>query len=80
MHNFLCKTIKNMVEEFGLNEIIFRIKFIMSQDEIVVIVDEKNNIIAAETRSEMRSKGLIHRAAYILVFNSLEVSLCRNEP
>ena len=45
--------------------------FIMSQDEIVVIVDEKNNIIGAETRSEMRSKGLIHRAAYILVFNSV---------
>ncbi len=42
----------------------------MSQDEIVVIVDEKNNIIGAEIRSEMRSKGLIHRAAYILVFNS----------
>ena len=43
----------------------------MSQDEIVVIVDKKNNIIGAVTRSEMRSKGLIHRAAYILVFNSV---------
>ena len=42
----------------------------MTQDEIVVIVDEKNNVIGAETRSVMRSKGLIHRAAYILVFNS----------
>jgi len=41
------------------------------QDEIVVIVDEKNNVIGAETRSIMRSKGLIHRATYILVFNSM---------
>jgi 8-oxo-dGTP pyrophosphatase MutT (NUDIX family) len=40
------------------------------KDEIVVIVDEKNNVIGAEPRSIMRSKGLIHRAAYILVFNS----------
>ena len=42
----------------------------MAQDEIVFIVDVKNNVIGAETRSVMRSKGLIHRAAYILVFNS----------
>jgi 8-oxo-dGTP pyrophosphatase MutT (NUDIX family) len=42
----------------------------MAQDEIIVIVDLKNNVIGAETRSVMRSKGLIHRAAYILVFNS----------
>jgi len=40
------------------------------EDEIVIIVDEKNNIIGAESRSIMRSKGLIHRATYILVFNS----------
>ena len=39
-------------------------------DEIIVIVDEKNRIIGAEPRSTMRSKGLIHRATYILVFNS----------
>ncbi|MFC1489205.1 NUDIX hydrolase YfcD [Thermodesulfobacteriota bacterium] len=40
------------------------------EDEIVVIVDEKNNVIGAESRSIMRLKGLIHRATYILVFNS----------
>lgn len=42
----------------------------MVQNEIVVIVDEKNNVIGAQTRSVMRKQGLIHRAAYILVFNS----------
>ncbi len=42
----------------------------MAQNEIVVIVDEKNNVIGAKTRSDMRLQGLIHRAAYILVFNS----------
>ncbi len=42
----------------------------MVQNEIVVIVDEKNNVIGAQTRSAMREQGLIHRAAYILVFNS----------
>jgi len=42
----------------------------MAQNEIVVIVDEKNNVIGAQTRSDMRVQGLIHRAAYILVFNS----------
>jgi len=41
-------------------------------DEIVAIVDEKNNVIGAESRSTMRSKGLIYRASYILVFNSKE--------
>lgn len=39
-------------------------------DEIVVIVDKDNNIIGAEPRSEMRARGLAHRATYILVFNS----------
>jgi len=42
----------------------------MAQDEIVVIVDEENNVIGAKARSIMRSKGLRHRATYILVFNS----------
>lgn len=42
----------------------------MGQEEIVVVVDEKNNIIGAEPRSKMRTYGLTHRATYILVFNS----------
>ena len=42
----------------------------MSQDEIVTIVDEQNNVIGAEPRSKMRVEGLVHRATYILVFNS----------
>jgi len=39
-------------------------------DEIVVIVDEKNNVVGAAPRSRMRAQGLPHRATYILVFNS----------
>jgi 8-oxo-dGTP pyrophosphatase MutT (NUDIX family) len=39
-------------------------------DEIVVIVDEKNNVVGAAPRSQMRAQGLAHRATYILVFNS----------
>ncbi len=42
----------------------------MVQNEIVVIVDEQNNVIGGQARSAMRMHGLIHRAAYILVFNS----------
>ncbi|MFC1812211.1 NUDIX hydrolase YfcD [Thermodesulfobacteriota bacterium] len=42
------------------------------KDEIVSIVDEENNLIGTEFRSVMRLKGLIHRASYILVFNSKE--------
>ena len=40
-------------------------------DEIVVIVDEKNNVVGAAPRSQMRAQGLAHRATYILVFNSM---------
>ena len=40
------------------------------KDEIVLIVDTKNNASGSAPRHEMRSKGLPHRAAYILVFNS----------
>jgi 8-oxo-dGTP pyrophosphatase MutT (NUDIX family) len=40
------------------------------QEEIVAIVDEKNNITGSALRSVMRAKGLPHRATYILVFNS----------
>ena len=41
-----------------------------SRDEIVAIVDEKNNIIDSLPRSVMRSQNLPHRACYTLVFNS----------
>jgi 8-oxo-dGTP pyrophosphatase MutT (NUDIX family) len=42
----------------------------MTCEEVVTIVDEKNNIVGAEPRSRMRTYGLPHRATYILVFNS----------
>ena len=41
-----------------------------ARDEIVLIVDEDNNDIGSAPRHEMRARGLPHRAAYILVFNS----------
>jgi 8-oxo-dGTP pyrophosphatase MutT (NUDIX family) len=41
-----------------------------SQEEIVTIVDDDNRVIGSALRSEMRAKGLPHRATYILVFNS----------
>lgn len=39
-------------------------------EEIVMIVDEQNQPIAAVTRKIMRQQRLIHRATYILVFNT----------
>lgn len=41
-----------------------------SEAEIVAIVDENNRLVGAEPRFRMRALGLIHRATYILVFNS----------
>ncbi len=41
-------------------------------NELVTIVDEYNRVIGSATRAEMRRKGLIHRATYILVFNSAD--------
>jgi 8-oxo-dGTP pyrophosphatase MutT (NUDIX family) len=41
-----------------------------SETEIVAIVDENNRLVGAEPRFRMRALGLIHRATYILVFNS----------
>ncbi len=41
-----------------------------SAREIVTIVDENNRVAGTATRKEMRSRGLVHRATYILVFNS----------
>jgi 8-oxo-dGTP pyrophosphatase MutT (NUDIX family) len=40
------------------------------REEIVTIVDENNRVVGAAPRSVMRSQGLIHRATYILVFDS----------
>lgn len=42
----------------------------MSGDEIIAIVDENNQVVGAASRQQMRQQGLIHRASYILVFNS----------
>jgi 8-oxo-dGTP pyrophosphatase MutT (NUDIX family) len=39
-------------------------------DEIVAIVDARNNVVGAAPRHEMRAKRLPHRSTYILVFNS----------
>ncbi len=39
-------------------------------EEIVEIVDRDNRPLAAVTRRIMRQQGLIHRASYILVFNT----------
>ena len=41
-----------------------------AHDEIIQIVDEDNTEIAAVPRRVMRDQNLIHRASYILVFNS----------
>lgn len=42
----------------------------MSSEEIVTIVDEHNRVIGSAPRRVMRAERLIHRATYILVFNS----------
>ena len=42
----------------------------LSRDEIVLVVDKENNESGSAPRHEMRARGLPHRAAYILVFNS----------
>lgn len=41
-----------------------------SQDELVTIVDERNKVVGAVPRQEMRAGRLFHRATYVLVFNS----------
>src|SRR5436309_714388 len=41
-----------------------------SRDEIVAILDERNNVVGALPRSEMRARCLPHRSTYVLVFNS----------
>lgn len=42
----------------------------MSDEEIVLIVDERNQVVGSAPRRVMRAQGLTHRATYILVFNS----------
>jgi 8-oxo-dGTP pyrophosphatase MutT (NUDIX family) len=42
----------------------------LSPQELVVIVDEHNVDIGSVPRAVMRKQGLIHRATYILVFNT----------
>src|SRR5919109_1154074 len=39
-------------------------------DEMVVIVDERNQVVGAAPRREMRARRLPHRSTYVLVFNS----------
>lgn len=41
----------------------------MSDDEIVIIVDETNECLGSAPRHRMRAERLIHRATYIFVFN-----------
>ena len=41
-----------------------------ARDEIVLIVDRDNTETGCAPRHEMRDRGLVHRACYILVFNS----------
>ncbi len=41
-----------------------------ARDEIVLIVDRDNTETGCAPRHEMRARGLVHRACYILVFNS----------
>ncbi len=41
-----------------------------SPQEEVTIVDEKNTVLGSALRAVMRRDELIHRAAYVLVFNS----------
>jgi 8-oxo-dGTP pyrophosphatase MutT (NUDIX family) len=41
-----------------------------ASEERVVVVDEQNRPAGSATREEMRRRCLIHRASYVLVFNS----------
>ena len=43
----------------------------MSREEIVAIVDESNHVVGAAPRWKMRAEMLPHRAAYILVFDTI---------
>jgi len=43
-----------------------------TEDEIVTIVDESNNVVGALPRKKMRANRLVHRATYVIVFNPRE--------
>lgn len=38
-------------------------------DELIAIVDRQDVVVGSTTRRDMRAQKLIHRAAYVLVFN-----------
>ena len=40
-----------------------------TEEEVITIVDEQNQVVGKATRREMRKGRLIHRASYVLVFN-----------
>jgi isopentenyldiphosphate isomerase len=42
----------------------------LSPEEEVAIVDESNTVIGSAPRSDMRKRGLIHRATYVFVFDT----------
>ena len=44
----------------------------LSKNEIIKIVDAKNQIIGSAPRHEMRTKNLYHRCTYIFLYNSLK--------
>ena len=37
-------------------------------DEVVVLVDQRNNVVGSAPRRRMRAERLIHRATYVFVF------------
>lgn len=42
-----------------------------SADEVVAVVNERNEVVGSATRGQMRARGLWHRACYIFVFDSM---------
>jgi len=42
----------------------------MAAQEVVNLVDEKNNIIGPAKRKDVRTKNLLHQATYIFVHDS----------
>jgi isopentenyldiphosphate isomerase len=59
-----------MPQQMGVFQQQLKRSFMKNTDERIVIVDYNNNVIGTEHRSVMRNRGLLHRATYILVFNS----------
>jgi len=43
---------------------------VSQSQELLDVVDEDDNVIAIKTRGEIHSRGLMHRAVHILVFNN----------